>query len=151
MRKQTLYPYWDPKTYCTRELFEEVTVSLDLRKVWSYASLSRVNRKISLTIDDILSVCVTHCPICNSELDYGLGENNHQKGDIHTPSLDKLIPGEAGGKYTRDNIWVICERCNRLKNSAHGEQDAQRLETLAKILRNHEYARQLVEKLESRI
>lgn len=145
MHKHELYPYWDATTYCTRELYEEVTLTEDLRKVWSYASLGRGGRKETLTIDDIKAVCTDNCPICGNELDYGLGKNNHIKGDSHTPSLDKLVPGEAGGKYIVGNIWVICERCNRLKNSAHGEEDARRLETIAQVLRDNSYAQVLVE------
>lgn len=144
-----LFPFWDATTYCTRELFEEVTITEDLRKVWSYASLGRGGRKSTLVVDDIRAVCTDHCPICKNELDYGLGKNNHNKEDYHTPSLDQRVPREAGGAYIVGNIWVICERCNRLKNSAHGEEDARRLETIAKVLRDDSYAQVLVESIKS--
>lgn len=145
MLKHELYPYWDATTYCTRDLYEEVTQTEDLRKVWSYASLGRGGRKETLTIDDIRAVCTDNCPVCGNELDYGLGKNNHIKGDSHTPSLDKLVPGESGGRYVVGNIWVICERCNRFKNSAYGEDDARRFETIAKVLRDPTHSRLLVE------
>lgn len=142
-----LYPYWDTNTYCTRELFEEIVESGDLRKVWSYASLQRAERKNNLTLLDIYQVCLTHCPVCNNWLDYGLGKNNHSKNDYNTPSLDKLIPGESGGEYIKENIWVICERCNRLKNSAHGAEDAARLTVLASIIKDPNQAKILVENM----
>lgn len=145
MHERELYPYWDDLTYYSRELYEEVTITGDLKKVWATKSRFRGGRTKTLEVQDILDQCNDKCPICSNDLDYGLGKNNHIKGDNHTPSLDQKIPREAGGAYIVGNIWVICERCNRLKNSAHGEEDALRLETIAKVLRDTSYAETLIE------
>lgn len=32
--------------------------------------------------------------------------------DASTLTIDRIVPGKAGGRYTRDNIWPACLRCN---------------------------------------
>lgn len=38
--------------------------------------------------------------------------------DIETLSVDRIIPRDQGGRYTRDNIQPACPSCN----SVHGNQ-----------------------------
>jgi hypothetical protein len=141
-----LYPYYDEGTYYSRALYEEVTLTMDLKKVWATKSRFRGDRILSLSVDDIKSVCRENCPICGNMLDYGLGKNNHSKHDYNTPSIDQIIPKEAGGRYKKDNIWVICERCNRFKNSAYGAEDAARFSVIAKVIADPEYQKRLIDK-----
>ena len=141
-----LYPYYDEGTYYSRALYEEVTQTLDLKKVWATKSRFRGNRTLSLSVEDIRSSCGENCPICGNTLDYGLGKNNHSKHDYNTPSIDQIIPKEAGGRYKKDNIWVICERCNRFKNSAYGTEDATRFSVIAKVIADPSYTKTLITK-----
>ncbi len=49
----------------------------------------------------------THCPLLGFPLVVGGGHNS--------PSLDRI---DSAGGYTRDNIWVISDRANRIKRDA---------------------------------
>ena len=62
-----------------------------------------------LVYDDILPYCLSKCPICNIRLNY----KPHAKGG--NAELDRIIPGAKGGKYVKDNINVICRKCNGMK------------------------------------
>jgi 5-methylcytosine-specific restriction endonuclease McrA len=67
-------------------------------------------------------------------LDYGLGKNNTNKADINTPSTDHKIPRSLGGTNDIENLWIICNKCNTLKNNATHE-DIQRYENIIKMLK----------------
>lgn len=125
-----LYPKYDPKTYYSRELFRKVCESNDLRIVWA----KFVSNKKGLPYEEFLKICNKTCDICDSNLDYGLGKNNHGKLDENTPSCDRMIP-PPWGDYTMDNVKVICERCNRMKNDAT-KRDVVRYEKIAELLRH---------------
>lgn len=54
----------------------------------------------------------THCPICNTQLDYTRGR---------TPTsaeVDHIIPYSRGGTDTIDNVRIICRRCNQRRGNA---------------------------------
>jgi len=138
--KKKLYPKYDPGTYITRDLFRVVCETQDLRPVWAWKS----SQKWSVDYDEFLAKCEPVCSCCDSPLDYGLGKNNTDKEDIHTPSTDHIISRSVAKKlgWTEEqinhisNLWVICKRCNLLKNNSTPD-DRHRyrriLETLEKI------------------
>jgi len=138
MPKYELYEKYNPATYVSRDLFAHVCRTGDLRPVWAKNN----SQKWNVAFESFLTLCKTNCPCCNSELDYGLGKNNHGKRDYETPSTDHKIPQSAA--LTEDwttqqandisNLWVICERCNRFKNSATFN-DIERLEGIIRVLK----------------
>ena len=125
-----LYPKYDPKTYYSRDLYRKVCETNDLRIVWA----KFLSNKKGLPYEEFLKLCTDSCPICESKLDYGLGKNNHGKQDENTPSCDRIIP-PPWGDYVIDNVEVICERCNRMKNDAT-KRDVIRYERIAERLRH---------------
>jgi 5-methylcytosine-specific restriction endonuclease McrA len=114
-----LYPKYDPATYITRDLYRIVCETQDLRPVWAHKNAQKWN------VDPVqfLDLCKESCSCCGSSLDYGLGRNNVDKLDIHTPSTDHKIPRSLDESKTNDinNLWVICNRCNLLKNNSTPE------------------------------
>lgn len=133
--KKKLYPKYDPGTYFTRDLYRVVCETQDLRPVWAWKN----SQKWSVDYEQFLPKCGDTCACCGSELDYGLGKNNTNKADVHTPSTDHIIPRSMGGTNDLGNLWIICNRCNLLKNNSTPE-DIHRyrciLETLEAIDKN---------------
>lgn len=127
-----LYPKYDPGTYYSRELFRTVCETNDLRPVWAWKNA----QKWEVDYEMFLAKCGETCACCGSPLNYGLGKNNVDKLDIHTPSTDHIIPRSLEGSNDIDNLWIICNRCNLLKNNSTPE-DIHRyrkiLETLERI------------------
>lgn len=130
--KKKLYPKYDPGTYITRDLFRVVCETKDLRPVWAHKN----SQKWGVDPAEFLKLCEPTCSCCGSPLDYGLGKNNTDKLDIHTPSTDHKKPRSMGGTNDIENLWVICNRCNLLKNNST-QEDIHRyrriLETLEKV------------------
>lgn len=124
-----LYPKYNPETYYSRDLFAVVCETGDLRPVW--AKVNSLNWKVEY--EPYLALCKPTCGCCGSTLDYGLGENNTGKKDYETPSTDHIIPQSYGGTDSIDNFWIICERCNRMKNNATYE-DVDRFKRIAQVL-----------------
>lgn len=127
--KNKLHPKYDSSTYYSRDLFAVVCETRDLRPVW--AKINSLGWGVEY--DPYLALCKTHCPCCGSELDYGLGKNNHGKPDYATPSTDHIIPQSYGGENSIENFWIICERCNRFKNNATYD-DVERIRKIAQVL-----------------
>jgi hypothetical protein len=125
-----LYPKFNADTYINKQFFADVCRTGDLRPVW--AKTNSVGWGVEY--DPYLALCKTHCPCCSSELDYGLGKNNHGKKDYATPSTDHIIPQSIGGTNELANLWVICMRCNRMKNDATYD-DIARLEGVLRVLK----------------
>lgn len=122
-----LYPKYNPTTYYSRDLYEAVSITGDLRLVWAKV----YSLKWNVDYDSFLKLCYENCPICDSKLNYGLGNNNKGKKDYETPSTDHKNPrSEGGARDCIENIWVICERCNRIKSNATPE-DAHRFRAIA--------------------
>lgn len=131
-----LYPKYHPGTYLTRELYEKVAETNDLRYVWASANA----QKWRVDYDKFLMLCHDNCDCCSSNLHYGIGRNNPDKTDMETPSTDHIIPISQGGNpYDISNMWVICKRCNTFKNNAQGEEDIRRLENLVAFLKISHY------------
>lgn len=125
-----LYPKYDPATYITRELYRKVCETNDLRYVWAHCNA----QKWSVEYESYLELCKETCSCCGSKLDYGLGKNNKGKLDEHTPSTDHKMPRSKGGIDDIDNFWIICNKCNTLKNNATHE-DIHRYENIVKMLK----------------
>lgn len=125
-----LYPKYDPNTYVTRDLYRQVCETGDLRLVWSHIN----SLKWKAPYDEFLSLCGETCACCGSRLDYGIGRNNHGKTEETTPSTDHRIPRSKGGTNDISNLWIICVKCNTLKNNATHE-DIQRYENIIKMLK----------------
>ena len=127
-----LYPKYDPGRYYSRELFRTVCETNDVRPVWAWKNA----QKWEVDYEPFLAKCGETCACCGSPLNYGLGKNNVDKLDIHTPSTDHIIPRSLQGSNDIDNLWIICNRCNLLKNNSTPE-DIHRyrkiLETLERI------------------
>ena len=81
------------------------------KQMWLHAKsrAKKVGVEFSISEEDI--VIPTHCPVFGVELRYDRGRKNRND----SPSLDRIKP-ENG--YTKDNIWVISYRANRIKNDA---------------------------------
>jgi 5-methylcytosine-specific restriction endonuclease McrA len=126
-----LYPKYNPETYFSRDIFAKVCATGDLRHVWA-----RVNaQQWGVDYEEFLAKCKHVCPCCGvSKLDFGLGKNNHGKTDEETPSTDHMLAKSKGGTNDIDNLWVICMRCNRMKNDAD-ERDIPRIEGVLKVLK----------------
>lgn len=124
-----LYPKYNPETYYSRDLFAVVCETGDLRPVW--AKVNSLAWKVDY--NEFLKLCQPSCSCCGSVLDYGLGNNNPGKKDYETPSTDHIIPQSEGGTDSIDNFWIICERCNRMKNNATHE-DVERFKRIAQVL-----------------
>jgi len=130
-----LYPKYDPGTYITRDLYRKVCETKDLRYVWAHKN----SQKWAVDYDSFLALCGETCACCGSQLDYGLGQNNQDKSDVNTPSTDHINPRSLGGTNDIENLWIICNRCNLLKNNSTPD-DIHRykriLETLEQINSN---------------
>jgi 5-methylcytosine-specific restriction endonuclease McrA len=124
-----LYPKYDPGTYITRDLFRVVCENNDLRPVWAHKNA----QKWDVDYQSFLNLCGVTCACCGSELDYGLGKNNLDKLDIHTPSTDHIVPRSIGGSLDIENLWIICNRCNTLKNNSTPD-DIHRYQSILAVL-----------------
>ena len=126
-----LYPKYDPATYHTRELYRVVVETRDLRPVWAHKN----SQKWGVEYEPFLALCKETCSCCGSPLNYGLGKNNVDKLDIHTPSTDHIIPRSLDESKTNDinNFWIICNRCNTLKNNSTAD-DIHRYRAILDVL-----------------
>lgn len=109
-----LYRKYDPGTYITRDLYRKVCETKDLRYVWAHKNA----QKWGVAYEPFLKLCKSSCSCCGSPLDYGIGKNNLNKKDINTPSTDHIVPQTLKGTNDISNLWIICMRCNTLKNNS---------------------------------
>jgi hypothetical protein len=70
----------------------------------------------TLTIEDLYSLYTNTCPINGVDL---LWERGHGKPQENSPSLDRI---DSTKGYTKDNVWLISYRMNRIKNDATIEE-----------------------------
>lgn len=124
-----LYPKYDPGTYHSRDLYRVVCETRDLRPVWAHKNAN----KWGVDVEQFLRLCGDVCSCCGSELDYGLGYNNVDKQDVNTPSTDHIVPRSEGGTNDIENLWIICNRCNLLKNNSTAE-DIHRYKSILEVL-----------------
>lgn len=124
-----LYNKFEPGTYHTRDLYRIVCETGDLRPVWAHKNA----QKWEAEYDSFFALCKETCSCCGSPLNYGLGKNNVDKLDIHTPSTDHIIPRSMGGTNDIGNLWIICNRCNLLKNNSTAD-DIHRYRAILDVL-----------------
>ena len=143
-----LYKKYDPSTYHSRDLYRIVCRSGDLRPVWAYKNAN----KWGADNEPFLQLCGTNCSCCGSELNYGLGRNNiEDKLDVNTPSTDHIIARTVARMmgWTEiqindiSNLWIICMRCNRLKNDSTAE-DIHRYKAIVEVLERTKLSRVLI-------
>jgi 5-methylcytosine-specific restriction endonuclease McrA len=135
--KKKLYQKYDPGTYITRDLYEVVCQTRDLRPVWAHVSSQKWNAEY----EPFLALCGDTCSCCGSPLDYGLGKNNNDKADVNTPSTDHIVSRSVAKKlgWTEEqinhisNLWIICMRCNLFKNNATPD-DIHRYRSIINVL-----------------
>lgn len=69
--------------------------------------------KVTITTAELRDIAIKTevCPICGGTLDYSRG-----KGTIldNSPSLDRKNNEDV---LTKDNVWIICNKCNRSKSN----------------------------------
>ena len=124
-----IYPKYDPATYHSRELYRVVCETRKLSPVWAHKNA----QKWSVDYESFLKLCGDTCACCGSPLNYGLGKNNVDKLDIHTPSTDHIVPRSMGGTNDISNLWIICNRCNTLKNNSTPD-DIHRYKAIIEVL-----------------
>lgn len=133
----TIYRKYDPGTYHSRDLYRIVCQTNDLRPVWAHKNVPN-----GVDVDLFLAKCENHCSCCKSPLNYGLGKNNLEaKLDVNTPSTDHIISRDEAKKlgwseeHINDigNLWIVCMRCNRLKNNSTAE-DILRYKAIIEVL-----------------
>lgn len=86
-----------------------------ISKTTEYKMLARAksrakknNLAFNIELDDI--VIPERCPLLGIKI-----ESTEVRNSPNNPSLDKIIPKKG---YTKDNVWVISNRANTLKNDA---------------------------------
>ena len=139
MNLYKLHPKYLAGTYHSRDVFRRVVETRDIRIPWAYKSAT----KWGVDAEEFLQLCGTTCKCCDSPLDYGVGKNNYGKKDINTPSTDhivsqheaKLLEWNDSQVNNLSNLWIICMRCNLLKNNST-KADAFRYRRIADVLEN---------------
>jgi hypothetical protein len=106
--------------------------SRDPRLYWAKRAFIRVrcrarerNLSFSLTLEELVAIAPHYCPLLGIPLDYGANACDRSS----LASVDRL---DSGKGYTKDNIWVISNRANTIKNNATIDE----LRTLVKSLRD---------------
>ena len=99
------------------------------------------NKGVEFSIDRQDIVIPEHCPCCSSKMQTGTGERHYA-----SPSVDRFDPAKG---YTKENIRVICWRCNDLKKNAslselenivawmHSEREKTKSATILKLAVNN--------------
>ena len=74
----------------------------------------KLNIPFDITENDILNLLTDICPICGIIYEKKVGKNRERR-----PSIDRIIPSKG---YVKDNIKIICSRCNRIKSDATADE-----------------------------
>jgi hypothetical protein len=92
---------------------------------------ARIGMEFSLTPEDIK--IPNKCPLLGVELTNIIGQGRQQ----YNPSVDRI---DSTKGYTPDNIWVISDLANRMKQEATREQLIMFAEGILKLYKeNHEH------------
>jgi len=68
---------------------------------------------VRITTDELVELykATTHCPICGIELCHAYGSKGQRD---NAASIDRK---ENSKVMTKENIWIICQRCNTMKGN----------------------------------
>jgi len=72
---------------------------------------------ITITEQDILNIFPTHCPLPHCGIKLVPGGVGYER--FNSPSLDKI---NSKGIYEKDNVIVVCFRCNTIKGEGTPEE-----------------------------
>ena len=86
----------------------------------------RRGEECSLELKDI--IIPEYCPVLGIKLEPG----SHSHQDC-SPSVDRI---DSTKGYTKDNVWIISARANRIKNNATIEEIGMLYEALKSLLKN---------------
>lgn len=86
----------------------------------------RRGEECSLELNDI--VIPEYCPVLGVKLEPG----SHSHQDC-SPSVDRI---DSTKGYSKDNVWIISARANRIKNNATIEEIGMLYEALKSLLKN---------------
>jgi len=86
-------------------------------KYWSKKTIydhKRKGYKIYFNLEQLFEMAkfTSYCSICGRKLNWNYGDK--KKFQINSPSLDRK---DNSNILTLDNVWIICNRCNRVKGS----------------------------------
>lgn len=85
---------------------------------WAGLCLNKHKQKgyeINISINELekLGKNTKVCPICDADLDWSYGTKGRGPKS-NSPTLDRK---NNENFLNEDNIWIVCHRCNRVKNS----------------------------------
>ena len=83
---------------------------------WAINTLSFHRQRgfeVNITLDALTELAknTEECPLCGRELDWSFYTKGHLQPN--SPSLDRINNGDA---LTSENVWIICQECNRTKS-----------------------------------
>jgi hypothetical protein len=89
------------------------------QRTWAIQTRIAHKRKghtINISLDDLTDLAkhTTHCNICNTELDWNKYGLDKRTVSISSPTLDRI---NNGGDININSIWILCMRCNLMKNA----------------------------------
>lgn len=101
------------KEHALRKDKERRSKSLEAKVKYLLSSARRRAKKRGIEFDvDFLDLQVpTHCPLLGIELSY------FNEG-IHSPNSASLDRIDSSLGYTKNNVWIISNRANKIKNDA---------------------------------
>jgi hypothetical protein len=98
-------------------------VAQDPRPQWVTVAMGNAKKRskesgleFSITRDDVFSVFPDSCPLLGVRFEFSKGKTTSA-----SPSLDRKDPSIG---YTKENVWVICAKANRIKTNATREEIA---------------------------
>lgn len=91
--------------------------ALDPTKPWTTHALHNARRRaekqgieFSLTREDILELLGESCPLLGCRFAFSMGKTVPE-----SPSIDRKDPSKG---YTKENVWIISAKANRIKTNA---------------------------------
>src|SRR5271157_1300982 len=88
-------------------------------RLWCWAHIRAIDNSLpfSIVVEDI--IVPEFCPCCNVGLEVGKGRLQDS-----SPTLDRL---QLSNGYTKDNVWVICYKCNRMKSNSSSPEELENI------------------------
>lgn len=99
----------------------KVQRALDPKKPWATHAVNNAKRRaekqgieFSITREDLLELLGEHCPLLGCRFAFAKGKTVPE-----SPSIDRKDPSKG---YTKENVWVISAKANRIKSDATTEE-----------------------------